>query len=165
MIEKLVSGGQTGADIAALDVALRYNFSHGGWCPKGRLSLDGQIPAKYQLTETPSAGYPQRTEWNVRDSDGTVVFTFSNTPTGGSLKTINLCKKHGKPCLHIHREMYDSAERILRFVKEQDIRVLNVAGSRESKDPGIYEWVKDILSYAFFWGEDHPGMLGGPGEG
>lgn len=165
MIEKFVSGGQTGADIAALDVAPRYNFPHGGWCPKGRLSLDGQIPAKYLLTETPSAGYPQRTEWNVRDSDGTVVLTFSNTPTGGSLKTINLCKKHGKPCLHIHRGMYDSVERILRFVKEQDIRVLNVAGSRESKDPGIYEWVKDILSYAFFWGEDHPGILGGPGEG
>ena len=103
MIHKLVSGGQTGADIAALDVALRYNFPHGGWCPKGRLSLDGQIPAKYLLTETPSSGYPQRTEWNVRDSDGAVVFTFSKQPTGGSLKTINLCKKHGKPCLHISR--------------------------------------------------------------
>jgi hypothetical protein len=61
--------------------------------------------------------------------------------------------------------MYDSAERILRFVKEQDIRALNVAGSRESKDSGIYEWVKEILSSAFFCGEDHPGMLGGPGEG
>lgn len=165
MIEKIVSGGQTGADIAALDVALHYNFPHGGWCPKGRLSLDGPIPAKYQLTETPSASYPQRTEWNVRDSDGTVVFTFAREATGGSLKTINLCKKHGKPCLHIHRSMYDPAERILRFVDEHDLRVLNVAGSRESKEPGIHEWVKDILSYAFFWGEDHPGILGGPGEG
>jgi len=66
MITKLVSGGQTGADIAALDVALHYDFPHGGWCPKGRLSLDGPIPVKYLLTETPSPSYPQRTEWNVR---------------------------------------------------------------------------------------------------
>lgn len=165
MIEKLISGGQTGADIAALDVALHYNFPYGGWCPKGRLSLDGPIPSKYQLTETPSASYPQRTEWNVRDSDGTVVFTFAKDPTGGSLKTIQLSKKHGKPCLHISRNMYDQAERIVRFVNEHDIRVLNVAGSRESKDPGIHDWVKAILSYAFFWDEDHPCMLGGPGEG
>ena len=165
MIEKLVSGGQTGADIAALDVALPYNFPHGGWCPKGRLSLGGSIPAKYLLTETPSSGYPQRTEWNVRDSDGTVVFTFTKEPTGGSLKTINLCKKHVKPCLHINRSMYDPAEKILKFAKEHDLRVLNVAGSRESKEPGIYEWVKDILSYAFFFFEDHPCTLGGPSEG
>jgi hypothetical protein len=61
--------------------------------------------------------------------------------------------------------MYDPAERLIRFVNEHDIQVLNVAGSRESKEPGIYEWVKAILAYAFFWCEDHPGMLGGPGEG
>ena len=165
MIEKLVSGGQTGADIAALDVALHYNFPHGGWCPKGRLSLDGPIPAKYQLPETPSASYPQRTEWNVRDSDGTVVFTFAREATGGSLKTINLCKKHGKPCLHISRDTFDHALKIQAFILALDIRVLNVAGSRESKEPGIYEWVKDILSYAFFYGADHPCTLGGSGEG
>ena len=164
MIKKIVSGGQTGADIAALDVALHYNFPHGGWCPKGRLSLDGPIPAKYLLTETPSAGYSQRTEWNVRDSDGTVVFTYSKEPTGGSLKTIQFCKKHGKPYLHIFTG-YDIAEQILKFVDEHQIRVLNVAGSRESKDPGIYEMVKRVLSYAFFWREDNPGILGGPGEG
>jgi hypothetical protein len=168
MIEKLVSGGQTGADIAALDVALRYNFPHGGWCPKGRLSLDGQIPAKYLLTATPSSGYPQRTEWNVRDSDGTVVFTFSKAPTGGSLKTVGFTKKHRKPCLHISRASGTSEDPPLilqRFIGEHGIKTLNVAGSRESKDPGIYEWVKQVLADAFFWGEDHPGVLGGPGEG
>jgi hypothetical protein len=165
MLEKIISGGQTGADIAALDVALHYDFPHGGWCPKARLSLDGPIPEKYQLIETPSAGYPQRTEWNVRDSDGTVVFTFAKEATGGSLKTIRLAKKHAKPCLHISRGMYDSAERIIKFIDENDIRVLNVAGSRESKEPGIHDWVEGILSYAFFWSEDHPGVLGGPGEG
>jgi hypothetical protein len=165
MIEKLVSGGQTGADIAALDVALHYNFPHGGWCPKGRLSLDGPIPAKYLLTETPSPGYLQRTQWNVRDSDGTVVFTFSNEPTGGSLKTVGFTKKHGKPCLHISRACYDPAVRLQKFVEEHGIKTLNVAGSRESKDPGIYQWVKRVLADAFFWGEDHQCTLGGPGEG
>jgi hypothetical protein len=165
MIEKLVSGGQTGADIAALDVALQYNFPHGGWCPKGRLSLDGPIPAKYLLKETPSAGYPQRTEWNVRDSDGTVVFTFAKDPTGGSLKTIGLAKKHGKPCLHLSKGCYDAEVRLQKFVDEHKIKTLNVAGSRESKDPGIYDWVKQVLADSLFWHEQHPTLLGGPGEG
>ena len=164
MIEKLVSGGQTGADIAALDVALHYNFQHGGWCLNGRLSLDGPIPAKYLLKETPSAGYPQRTEWNVRDSDGTVVFTFSNVPTGGSLKTIGFTKKHGKPCLHLSKGCYDAEVRLQKFVDEHKIKTLNVAGSRESKDPGIYEWVKRVLAGAFFWHDQHPALLGGPRE-
>jgi hypothetical protein len=70
VIEKLISGGQTGADIAALDVALRFGFPHGGWCPKGRWSLEGPIPTRYNLFEKPSASYLQRTEWNVRDSGG-----------------------------------------------------------------------------------------------
>jgi hypothetical protein len=165
MIEKLVSGGQTGADIAALDVALHYNFPHGGWCPKGRLSLDGTISAKYLLSETPSAGYLQRTQWNVRDSDGTVVFTFSNVSTGGSLKTIGFAKKHGKPCLHLSKGCHDAEVRLQKFVDEHKIKTLNVAGSRESKDPGIYEWVKRLLADAFFWHEQHPALLGGPGEG
>ena len=145
MIEKIVSGGQTGADIAALDVALQYDFPHGGWCPKERKSLEGPIPEKYQLTETPSASYLQRTEWNVRDSDGTVVFTFSKEPTGGSLKTMGFARKHGKPCLHISKGNYDPALKLHEFVSEHGIKVLNVAGSRESKDPGIYEWVKQVL--------------------
>jgi hypothetical protein len=103
VIGKLISGGQTGADIAALDVALRHGFPHGGWCPKGRRSLDGPLPARYQLTETPSEGYLQRTKWNVRDSDGTVVFTLAPEATGGSLKTIGFATKLGKPSIHIAR--------------------------------------------------------------
>jgi hypothetical protein len=138
MIEKLVSGGQTGADIAALDAALHYNFPHGGWCPKGRLSLDGPIPAKYSLTETPPADYPQRTEWNVRDSDGTVVFTFSKEQTGGSLKTVGFAKKHGKPCIHIPRDRGssdDPALILLRLVGTQDhesqcSRIAGIKGTR-----------------------------------
>jgi hypothetical protein len=167
MIEKLISGGQTGADIAALDVALKHGFPHGGWCPKGRKSLDVRIPDRYLLQETPSESYLQRTEWNVRDSDGTAVFTFAKEPTGGSLKTIQFAKKHGKPCLHIgrHDGNYTPALELQEFVREHGIKHLNVAGSRESKDPGIYRWVMGALEDAFFWSENHQSMLGGPGEG
>jgi hypothetical protein len=149
MITKLVSGGQTGADIAALDVALLHGFPHGGWCPKGRKSLEGPIPAQYGLTETPSASYLQRTEWNVRDSDGTVVFTFASAATGGSLKTIGFAKKHRKPCLHLSKDGDGQDAALRKFVVEHGIRTLNVAGSRESKEPGIHDWVMGVLEEAF----------------
>lgn len=168
MITKLISGGQTGADIAALDIALRYGFPHGGWCPKGRKSLDGPLPLRYVLTETPSAEYLQRTKWNVRDSDGTVVFTFAAVATGGSLKTLQFARTHGKPCVHISRSggsYVDPALLLQRFADENKIETLNVAGSRESKEPGIYRWVMKVLDDAIFWSVNHPNTLGGPGEG
>jgi putative molybdenum carrier protein len=79
---KIVSGGQTGADRAALDWALARGVPCGGWCPKGRKAEDGPIDLKYPLKETPSSSYLQRTEWNVRDSDATVVFSIEPTLTG-----------------------------------------------------------------------------------
>ena len=97
-IPKLVSGGQTGADRAALDWAIARRVPHGGWCPKGRKAEDGEIATSYQLQETPSHNYVQRTEWNVRDSDGTVVFSIAAVLTGGSKKTVLLARKHGSPC-------------------------------------------------------------------
>ena len=164
MIEKLVSGGQTGADIAALDVALHYNFPHGGWCPKGRLSLDGQIPAKYRLKETPSAGYPQRTEWNVRDSDGTLIFSLGEKLSRGSAKTAFFCQKHGKPFLHVHPGLsYQLAADVLRFVRDNGIKVLNIAGTRASKEPYVGKFVKQVLEDAFF--PKSQGVMGGPDEG
>lgn len=170
MIEKLISGGQTGADIAALDVALRFDSPQGGWCPKGRKSVEGPIPVRYLLTETPSASYLQRTEWNVRDSDGTVVFTMANEATGGSLRTIGFAKRHAKPCLHLSQApgvhgYRDRSELLQEFVREYGIKRLNVAGSRESKEPGIHAWVMGVIENAFFWDRIHPGILGGPGEG
>ncbi|MCH7228732.1 putative molybdenum carrier protein [Haloferula sp. A504] len=167
VIEKLVSGGQTGADIAALDVALRHKFPHGGWCPKGRKSEAGPIPDRYRLQETPSASYLQRTEWNARHTDGTVIFTLAAKLTGGSLRTAEFARKHGKPLIHLSRSggPYNSAEQLQGFVDEHGIRVLNVAGSRDSKEPELYSWVIQILEDAFFWSENHPGALGGPGEG
>ena len=166
MIEVLVSGGQTGADRAALDVAIRHNLPHGGWCTAGRKAEDGPIGGQYKLSETPSAQYIQRTEWNVRDSDGTVVFTFAEQATGGSLRTIQFARKRGKPCLHIWPSSYQQpALNLQRFVALHKIKRLNVAGSRESKNPGIYRWAVDVIEDAFFWSDNHPHTLGGPGEG
>lgn len=99
MIEKIISGGQTGADRAALDWAIENNVPHGGWCPKGRRAEDGLIDAKYQLKETPSSHYPQRTEWNVRDSYGTVIFSLAERLSGGSLKTLEFAVKQAASLL------------------------------------------------------------------
>ena len=128
---KIISGGQTGADRAALDWAIFRDIPHGGWCPKGRKAEDGKIPPQYQFTETPSASYLQRTEWNVRDSDGTVIFTVAAELAGGSKRTADFAKKHCKPWLHLSkRGSYESAsERLLTFIRENNIKILNVAGS------------------------------------
>ena len=168
MISKIISGGQTGADRAALDVAIRHGMPHGGWCPKGRKAEDGPLGGQYQLIETPSASYIQRTEWNVRDSDGTVVFTLAPKATGGSLRTIEFATKHGKPCLHLARSgpEHDGPALLLQqFIAQHGIRTLNIAGSRESKEPGIYRWVAAVIEEAFFQGQNRPGILGVPGEG
>ncbi len=90
----------------------------------------------------------------MRNSDGTVVFAFSKQPTGGSLKTVGFAKKHGKPCLHISRGCYDPAIRTQKFVKEHDIKTPNVAVLRESKNPGMYQWVKRVPADVFFWADD-----------
>ena len=147
---KLVSGGQSGADIAALDFALEHGLPHGGWCPRGRKSEDGTIGVRYKLKETPNADYVQRTEWNVRDSDGTVVFSIANVLTGGSKKTVELAHRHHKPLIHIARDggLASPEEDLMRFIRQHEIQVLNVAGSRASKEPEIYEFVKHVLAKA-----------------
>ena len=166
MITKIVSGAQTGADRAGLDVAIRHGFPHGGWCPKGRKAEDGAIGGQYQLVETPSANYLQRTEWNARDSDGTVVLTLAREVTGGSLRTIEFAKKHKRPWIHISRSGDFSPSVTLQgLVKDHDIGILNVAGSRESKEPGIWKCAYKVSGDAFFWREENQGILGGPGEG
>lgn len=167
-LENIVSGGQTGADRAGLDVAIRWGFPHGGWCPKGRKAEDGPISSQYQLVETPSANYLQRTEWNVRDSDATLIFTIASTLTGGSKRTAGFAAKHRKPLLHLprHSSSYEPPALVLqRFVEENDIRILNVAGTRASKEPDVWRFAYETLEGAFFWNKAHPGLLGGPGEG
>ena len=144
----IISGGQTGADRAGLDFAINHEIPHGGWCPKGRKSLDGPLDEKYRLKETPSDDYLQRTEWNVRDSDATVVFTLAEKATGGSAKTLSFARKHKKPFLHLSQTMLGQSDKLVRFLEERGVRRLNVAGSRESKEPGIYDWATKVLEKA-----------------
>jgi hypothetical protein len=126
---KIVSGGQTGADRAALDWALAHKVECGGWCPKGRKAEDGPIDLKYPLKETPSASYLQRTEWNVRDSDATVLFSIEPTLTGGSKRTMEFARKHKKPQLHLCARDHSAAGKLRAFVRQNRVNVLNVAGS------------------------------------
>ena len=140
---RIVSGGQTGADRAGLDWAIARGVEHGGWCPRRRTAEDGQIPLRYALTETPSSGYPQRTEWNVRDSDATVVFTISDDLTGGSLLTVKCAAKLKKPCIHISARMHPKY--LAQFLSQHSVRTLNVAGQRESNAPDIYGRVFEVL--------------------
>lgn len=150
MITKIVSGGQTGADRAGLDFAIQTGIPHGGWCPKGRKALDGSLSEKYLLEETPSASYLQRTEWNVRDSDATVIFTLSDKLTGGSKRTGEFAEKHNRPWIHLHQGIPDIGVSLKTFIEEHRVDALNVAGSREGKESGsIYEFATEALAITF----------------
>jgi len=145
MIQKIISGGQTGADRAGLDAAIESGIEHGGWAPKGRKSEDGVIPERYNLTEMTMGGYPKRTEQNVIDSDGTVIFTYGKLTTGSAL-TRKIARQKNKPCLHIDLDVEKNPVFVLKdWLIEWDIKILNVAGQRASKAAGIHDRVKDIV--------------------
>jgi hypothetical protein len=148
-IPKIISGGQTGADRAALDWALKRNPPCGGWCPKGRKAEDGPIDSKYPLKETPSASYLQRTERNVRDSDATVLFSIEPALTGGSRRTVEFARKHGKPSTHLCAGDKTAANTLRGFAEKHGVKVLNVAGPRASKEPGVGEFVMRTLDQSF----------------
>lgn len=120
---------------------------HGGWCPVGRRAEDGPIAAHYVLTETPSAKYRQRTTWNVRDSDGTLIISLRPQLEGGSKATQEIAERLGRPCLHVHPGNGAGAA-VREFIERHAIRVLNVAGPRESSQPGIGMFVAEVLSQA-----------------
>lgn len=146
---KIVSGGQSGADRAGLDFAIANGIPHGGWCPKGRKALDGRIPEIYQLTETTSASYLVRTEKNVVDSDGTVIFTIMKDLEGGSKRTEGFAKKHKKPVLHLSRAVSGDHGRVLKsFLAAHQIKTLNVAGSRGEKEPEVGAFAEKVLGDA-----------------
>jgi hypothetical protein len=138
VVSKLISGGQTGADRAALDAALALGIPCGGWCPRGRRAEDGPIDERYPLQETPSAEYAQRTEWNVRDSDGTLVLTRGE-PRGGTAFTLDIARDLGRPVLILDLARAPVAGAVGNWLRREGIRVLNVAGPRESGAPGIHE--------------------------
>jgi Circularly permutated YpsA SLOG family len=148
----IVSGGQTGADRAALDFAIAHGIAQGGWCPRGRLAEDGTIPSRYELRETPLQNYAQRTEWNVRDSDATVLFTLSALLQGGTALTRDVAERLGKPWLHLVGEnadqssIHDAADRLSAFLGEHVVRTLNVAGPRASQEPGVANFVGRVLA-------------------
>lgn len=135
-------------DRAALDAALEQNISCGGWCPRGRRAEDGIISSIYPLAETPSGQYEQRTEWNVRDSDGTLILA-RGAVTGGTALTLSLARKLGKPCLVIDLSDEPDVESVLTWLGKIGIRVLNVAGPRESQKQGIYLQALTFLTSLF----------------
>lgn len=150
MIEKIVSGGQTGADRAALDAAIEIGIPHGGWVPRGRLAEDGVIAPSYHLSEMPTDSYADRTEQNILDSDGTLILSHGAL-SGGSALTQALAEKHERPCLHIDLDRipaFKAAAMIAAWTARQHIHTLNVAGPRASHDPDIYQKTKDILMAA-----------------
>ena len=147
MIQKIISGGQTGADRAALDFAIEHNLPYGGWVPKGRKTEDGILPETYNLQEMPTGQYSKRTEKNILDSDGTLIVSHGLL-TGGSALTRELTKQHRKPWIHIDLKTtpYPEAARMIReWVRRNEVKAMNVAGARGSKDPLIYQAVMELL--------------------
>lgn len=145
MIEKVVSGGQSGVDRAALDAALELGLPCGGWCPSGRLAEDGPLDRRYPLSETPSANYAQRTEWNVRDSDGTLIL-HSGEISGGTAFTLALARRQERPHLILDLTRRLDREEVSAWAKMSQVRVLNVAGPRESGCPGIYQQARKFIA-------------------
>lgn len=137
VLSRVVSGGQTGVDRAALDAAEMAGLCRGGWCPAGRRAEDGPIPDHYPLTETLSTSYEARTEANVRDSDGTLIL-YENEISGGTALTLHLARIYGRPVLLINLEKEAAVEAVVEWLGVEEVGRLNVAGPRESQRPGIY---------------------------
>lgn len=142
-LKKIVSGGQTGVDRAALDAALDLGVSCGGWCPKGRLAEDGSIPACYPLQETASRRYRVRTRQNVRDSDATLILNLGPLE-GGTALTAGFASEHDRPCMLVDLDGAEDIAYVLNWLEKNNISVLNVAGPRASKRPDMYK-----ISYEF----------------
>lgn len=145
---RIVSGGQTGVDRAALDLALELGLPCGGWMPAGRLAEDGPLDNRYPLRESPSHRYAERTLWNVRDSDATLILT-RGAPTGGTALTLKFAKRLGRPYLVVDLLEAPSGKSVKDWLTERQVAILNVAGPRESTSPGIYDqtsaWLRHLL--------------------
>ncbi len=153
-IKEIVSGGQTGVDRAALDVAVEYKIEHSGWCPHGRKAEDGVIPAKYHLREAPAptceekvdldAIYKKRTELNAKDSDGTLVIV-EGSPIGGTLYTIEMTEKHKKPYFVLNLLINQNITDVAKWIVKNNIHKINIAGPRASQTVGIYKSAYGVL--------------------
>ncbi len=146
-VTRIVAGGQTGADRAALDWAIAHRLPHCGWCPAGRRAEDGVIDKRYALTELSSRDYLQRTRRNVEDSDGTLILNLGELD-GGTRATLQFAKRMKRPVLVIQAEPEPPDETVIdaaRWLHEFEIRTLNIAGPRESKRMGTYAAVGAFL--------------------
>ena len=141
---RIVSGGQTGVDRAALDVALELALDCGGWCPRGRRAEDGPLDTRYPLRETPLGRYDQRTDWNVRDSNGTLIL-FRTRTDGGTRFTRVRARRRGRPCRRVDLDLDPGIELVMEWIGRHRIQVLNVAGPRESSSPGVYDRARAFL--------------------
>lgn len=148
MFSRIISGGQTGVDRAALDFALANGIEHGGWCPRGRRAEDGVLDEKYALHETPRKDYRQRTRWNVRDADGTLIIV-NHELSGGTRYTFEVARKMGKPVMKVGVEEEGKEKEVLDWLESNDIRVLNVAGPRASAEPEIYTVAGKLLEKVY----------------
>ena len=149
MLEKLISGGQTGVDRAALDAALKHKFKCGGFCPSGRKAEDGVIDTKYPLQEHASKHYAVRTLENVLISDGTLII-YHHKLIGGSALTLKFCKENNKYYLLVDSEKHDyveSSRNLVGFIKQNDIKTLNVAGPRKSQWQDGYRYTYSCINH------------------
>ena len=144
ILGRIVSGGQTGVDRAALDVALELSMDCGGWCPRERRTDDGPLEKKFPLQETPLIQYGQRTSWNVRDSDGTLIL-YRTQVLGGTRLTWALARHQDRPCLLVDLDQNPDTESVLTWIVQNRISTLNVAGPRESSSPGVYTQARSFL--------------------
>lgn len=147
-VERIVSGGQTGVDQAALDVAIELGIAHGGWCPLGRLCESGKIAAKYQVQEMNSTDYAARTLQNVKDSDGTLILYLQKL-SGGTALTGRYAREQGKPLHRVRMDLVINYDQIVDWLMKNSIRVLNVAGPRASSQPEIHSITQKMLKKLF----------------
>lgn len=149
VVDCIVSGGQTGVDRAALDAAIELGIPHRGWCPKGRKAEDGIIPSRYLLQETIGLDYAERTRRNVEESDATLILVHDQTKVlhlrGGTLLTWNCCEQLGRPVLALRLQRPGPDKRFHDWLLEHQVKTLNIAGPRASKDPGLYSAAKAYL--------------------
>ncbi len=149
IINKIITGGQSGVDRSALDFSIKHNIPHGGWCPKNRWAEDGRIPDKYNLTETVEESPKSRTYNNVMDSDATLII-FKRNKDEGTNKTIEFCIRNKKPYFEIDLRKNVEQSEFKEWAALNKIEILNIAGPRESNNPGIYNKISPLLEHLLF---------------
>jgi len=137
-------------DRAALDFAIQHGLEHGGWCPRGRLAEDGRIDTKYNLRETESPEYEARTRQNILDSDATLIIVRGRRLSGGTALTHDVAVRENRPVLVVCEDdgVPESAAKVVAFLTRSNVKILNVAGPRESEAAGLEAFVTAVLDAA-----------------